>query len=190
MCISDKIDISKYSDTPLQKILFRKLLCRMWQSALCRYGHIKMRMKKCILFQEKQKRKKTDGKRILCKLALNGVTPKNKKNSIKCAIATYKHCKQNLRRTNNANKFREVSLKKVQVIKLDPPKISRNRRACFGEVERTQARIDKRQSNITLHNKLNCNVECNDVYAFCCWKALFSCLFMVLHLSIWNDLIL
>ena len=65
---------------------------------------------------------------------LNGITQKkktNKKNWIKCAIATYKLCKQNLRCTNNANKIREISQKKVLVIKLDPPKISRNRRAWF-----------------------------------------------------------
>ena len=45
-----------------------------------------------------------------------------KNNCIKCAIAKYEHCKQNLQCTNNANNIREISLKKVLVIKLDTPK--------------------------------------------------------------------
>ena len=38
-----------------------------------------------------------------------------KQNCIVCAIAKYKQCKQNLRCTNNANKIREISPKKVLV---------------------------------------------------------------------------
>ena len=47
---------------------------------------------------------------------------KKKKNFIKCAIATYKHFKQNLQCTNNANIVRKIPLKKVLVTELDPPK--------------------------------------------------------------------
>ena len=61
---------------------------------------------------------------------LNGSTPKKKKNCIKCAIATYEHCKQSLRCTNNANKIREISAKKFWLLSWTPPKISTNRRAC------------------------------------------------------------
>ena len=76
-----------------------------------------------------KKRTKADEKRILCKFALNGITSKKKLHQLcYCDVPTLQ---TNLRRTNNANKFCEVSLKKVQVIKLDPPKISRNRRACL-----------------------------------------------------------
>ena len=54
-----------------------------------------------------------------------------KKNCIKCAIATYEHCKQSLRCTNNANKIREISPKKFWLLSWTPPKISTNRRACL-----------------------------------------------------------
>ena len=53
-----------------------------------------------------------------------------KQNCIKCAIATYEHCKQSLRCTNNANKIREISPKKFWLLSWTPPKISTNRRAC------------------------------------------------------------
>ena len=58
---------------------------------------------------------------------LNAQFPKRhntekKQNCIKCAIATYKHFKQNLQCTNNANKVRKILLKKVLVTELDPPK--------------------------------------------------------------------
>ena len=48
---------------------------------------------------------------------LNSSTPKKKqKKCIKCAIATYKHCKQSLRCTNNANKIREISPKRFWIL--------------------------------------------------------------------------
>ena len=47
-------------------------------------------------------------------------TEKEKKNCIKCAIATYEHRKQSLRCTNNANKIREISPKKFWLLSWTP----------------------------------------------------------------------
>ena len=56
-----------------------------------------------------------------------------KKNCIKCAIATYEHCKQSLRCTNNANKIREILPKKFWLLSWTPKDFDKSTRQLLEE---------------------------------------------------------